>query len=52
MAIYMRGLDSADLNSYRSLGQIPQQLYTDFLHEDALRGLRIAVLRDLFREVE
>lgn len=52
LATYMRGLDAADLFTYRSLGQIPQQPYTDFLHEDGLRGARIGVLRDLFRQGE
>ncbi len=50
LASYMRGLDGSDLFTYRSLGQIPEAPYTDFLHEDGLRGARIGVLRDLFRE--
>lgn len=48
----MRGLDGADLFTHASLGKIPEQPYTDFLHEDSLRGARIGVLRDLFREGE
>ena len=52
LASYMRGLDAADLFTYRSLGQIPEQPYTDFLHKDGLRGARIGVLRDLFRQGE
>jgi len=52
LASYMRGLDAADLFTHRSLGKIPQQPYTDFLHEDGLRGARVGVLRDLFREGE
>lgn len=52
LASYMRGLDAADLFTYRSLGNIPQQPYTDFLHKDGLRGARVGVLRDLFREGE
>jgi len=52
LATYMRGLDGADLFTHASLGKIPEQPYTDFLHEDSLRGARIGVLRDLFREGE
>jgi Asp-tRNA(Asn)/Glu-tRNA(Gln) amidotransferase A subunit family amidase len=52
LASYMRGLDAADLFTYRSLGQVSQQPYTDFLHKDGLRGARIGVLRDLFRQGE
>jgi amidase len=52
LATYMRGLDAADLFTHRSLGKIPQQPYTDFLDVDGLRGARIGVLRDLFREGE
>ena len=50
LATYMRGLDGADLFTHASLGKIPEQPYTDFLREDGLRGARIGVLRDLFRE--
>lgn len=52
LASYMRGMDGADLFTHASLGKIPEQPYTDFLHEDSLRGARIGVLRDLFREGE
>jgi amidase len=52
LASYMRGFDGEDLITYSSLGQIPEQPYTSFLVEDGLRGARIGVLRDLFREGE
>ena len=52
LASYMRGLDAEDLFTHASLGQIPEQPYTDFLRADGLRGARIGVLRDLFRAGE
>lgn len=50
LASYMRGFDGEDLLTHAALGQIPEQPYTDFLVEDGLRGARIGVLRDLFRQ--
>lgn len=52
LASYMRGLDAADLFTHRSLGKVPEEPYTSFLSLDGLRGARIGVLRDLFREGE
>lgn len=50
LASYMRGLDGEDLFTHASLGKIPEEPYTSFLSKDGLRGARIGVLRDLFRE--
>ncbi len=50
LASYMRGFDGEDLMTYASLGEIPEAPYTTFLSEDGLKGARIGVLRDLFRE--
>lgn len=52
LASYMKGLDAEDLFTHASLGKIPEEPYTSFLVEDGLRGARIGVLRDLFREGE
>lgn len=52
LASYMRGLDAEDLFTHASLGRIPEEPYTTFLSKDGLRGARIGVLRDLFREGE
>jgi Asp-tRNA(Asn)/Glu-tRNA(Gln) amidotransferase A subunit family amidase len=50
LASYMKGLDGEDLFTHASLGKVPEQPYTTFLHPEGLRGARIGVLRDLFRE--
>ncbi len=50
MASYMKGLDAEDQFTHASLGRIPEAPYTSFLREDGLRGARIGVLRDLFRD--
>lgn len=52
LASYMRGFDAEDLFTHASLGRIPAQSYTEFLSSDGLRGARIGVLRDLFRQGE
>lgn len=52
LASYMRGFDAEDLFTHASLGIIPEEPYTSFLTIDGLRGARIGVLRDLFREGE
>jgi Asp-tRNA(Asn)/Glu-tRNA(Gln) amidotransferase A subunit family amidase len=46
----MRGFDPEDLFTWESLGRLDPSPYTDALDEQALRGARIGVLRDLFRE--
>jgi Asp-tRNA(Asn)/Glu-tRNA(Gln) amidotransferase A subunit family amidase len=50
LASYMRGFDGADLFTHQSLGRVSNVEYTSYLHSDGLRGARIGVLRDLFRE--
>jgi len=49
MLTYMRGFDAEDLFTWESLGKLDPRPYTEFLDENALRGARIGVLRDLFR---
>jgi len=50
LASYMRGFDAEDLFTHASLGNVPEQPYTEFLDVDGLKGARIGVLRDLFRQ--
>jgi len=52
LATHMRGLDAEDLFTHASLGSIPEACYTTFLKKDGLRGARVGVLRDLFRQGE
>jgi Asp-tRNA(Asn)/Glu-tRNA(Gln) amidotransferase A subunit family amidase len=49
---YMRGFDAEDLFTWESLGKLDPLPYTAFLKEQALRGARVGVLRDLFRKGE
>ena len=49
MLTYMRGFDAEDLFTWESLGKLDPRPYTEFLDDNALRGARIGVLRDLFR---
>lgn len=44
------GFDAEDLTTVVSLGKTPTASYTTFLKKDGLRGARIGVFRDLFRE--
>jgi len=44
------GFDAEDLMSIASLGKTPAVSYTTFLKTDGLRGARIGVFRDLFRQ--
>lgn len=44
------GFDAEDLMTTASLGKTPKESYTVFLKKDGLRGARIGVFRDLFRE--
>ena len=46
---FLRGFDPEDLSTQASLGAVDPAPYTDFLDDEALRGARIGVLRDLFR---
>ncbi len=50
LATYMRGFDAEDLLTHSSLGRISPEPYTSALRRDGLRGARIGVLRDLFRQ--
>lgn len=50
LATYMRGFDAEDLLTHSSLGRISTEPYTSVLRRDGLRGARIGVLRDLFRQ--
>jgi len=44
------GFDAEDLLTISSPGRTPERSYTTFLKNDALRGARIGVFRDLFRQ--
>jgi amidase len=44
------GFDAEDLLTINSPGRTPDRSYTTFLRKDALRGARIGVFRDLFRQ--
>jgi Asp-tRNA(Asn)/Glu-tRNA(Gln) amidotransferase A subunit family amidase len=46
----MVGFDGADLLTQRSLGELPDGSYTEFLDPDGLKGARIGILRDFFLE--
>ncbi len=49
---YMRGFDAEDLFTWESLGKLDARPYTDYLDSTALRGARVGVFRDLFRQGE
>lgn len=46
------GFDAEDLSTIVSPGMTPQEPYTSFLDKQGLRGARIGVFRDLFRQGE
>ena len=50
MTDVVSGFDAEDLLTISSPGRTPEVSYTSFLDEDGLRGARIGVFRDLFRE--
>lgn len=50
MTDVVSGFDPEDLLTMISPGKTPETSYTSFLDEDGLRGARIGVFRDLFRE--
>jgi Asp-tRNA(Asn)/Glu-tRNA(Gln) amidotransferase A subunit family amidase len=44
------GIDANDLYTAQSLPYLPTVSYTTFLNPDGLRGARVGVLRDMFRQ--
>ncbi|MCD8533824.1 MAG: amidase [Verrucomicrobia bacterium] len=50
VASHMIGLDSEDLFTHASIGQLPKVPYYESLNIDALKGARLGVFRDLFRK--
>jgi amidase len=46
------GFDAEDLSTINSPGKMPKEPYTAFLDKDGLRGARVGVFRDLFRQGE
>jgi Asp-tRNA(Asn)/Glu-tRNA(Gln) amidotransferase A subunit family amidase len=50
MLDHMIGIDANDLVTAQSLTLLPTESYTTFLDAEGLRGARIGVLREMFRE--
>ena len=50
MLDHLIGVDGEDLVTAQSLTSLPTTSYTTFLNPDGLRGARIGVLREMFRE--
>ena len=50
MTDIVQGFDAEDLLTITSPGMTPEASYTTFLDKDGLRGARIGVFRDLFRQ--